>query len=60
MEKGGEDMKISRKMHRQVEAKIRHAMATGHLPLIERSTESGTGQRGEPGKAEGNESGQGK
>ena len=47
-------MKISRKMQRLVEMKIRHAMATGPLPIIERNSTSGTHPRHETDKSEGN------
>ena len=33
-------MKIFRKLQRQVEIKIRHGMATGKLPVIERNSAS--------------------
>jgi hypothetical protein len=47
-------MKISRKMHRQVELKIRHAMATGTLPVLERGSTGETDPKLELDKADGN------
>jgi hypothetical protein len=46
-------MKIFRKLHRQVEIKIRHAMATGRLPVVERnSTENQPRQELDKGNAQ--------
>ena len=53
-------MKITRKLARQVEIKIRHGMATGALPIVERSSSTGTTARQEPDKAGGGEVDQGK
>jgi hypothetical protein len=38
-------MKISRKMRQQVEVKIRHGLATGALPIVERDSANGTHAR---------------
>ncbi len=46
-------MKISRKMQQQVEMKIRHAMATGPLPHIERGALIHWRHRHDAGKTEG-------
>jgi hypothetical protein len=51
--KGGVWMKISRKLHRQVELKIRHAMATGMLPTVIRNTPAGEPSRTEADRTEG-------
>ncbi len=53
-------MKISRKMQRQVEIKIRHGLATGSLPVIERSHAGGQHTRPDAGKGGGNDLDQGK
>ncbi len=53
-------MKISRKMRQQVEVKIRHGLATGALPMVERNSASGTHARPEPEKAGGAEMDQAK
>jgi hypothetical protein len=53
-------MKITRKMQRQVELKIRHAMATGQLPIVERNSLTGSHQRQELEKADGNDAGHSK
>lgn len=53
-------MKITRKMQRQVELKIRHAMATGQLPIVERNSTAGNHQRQELEKADGNDTGHSK
>jgi len=47
-------MKITRKLQRQVEIKIRHAMATGKLPVIERNSAADP----DPKLSDGNGSGQ--
>jgi len=47
-------MKISRKMHHKVELKIRHAMATGKLHIVERNSAGGTESKSELDKADGN------
>jgi hypothetical protein len=52
-------MKITRKMQRQVELKIRHAMATGQLPIVERNSTAGN-QRQELDKADGSDAGHSK
>ncbi len=49
-------MKISRKLQRQVENKIRHAIATGVLPVVER----GAGPNPKAEKSEGNDLGHAK
>jgi hypothetical protein len=46
-------MKISRKMRLQVEMKIRHGMATGSLPEVERQGTSTTYNRQAPEKGNG-------
>ena len=46
-------MKITRKMQQQVENKIRHAMATGRLHVVERNSTSGSDTRSESDKANG-------
>jgi hypothetical protein len=48
-------MKISRKMQRQVEIKIRHGLATGSLPVIERNSAGGHHARRDADKAGGND-----
>jgi hypothetical protein len=48
-------MKISRKLQRLVESKIRHGLATGALPVVERNSVSGTHSRPNPEKAGGSE-----
>jgi hypothetical protein len=53
-------MKITRKMQRQVELKIRHAMATGQLPILERNSTTGNHPRQEFEKADGNDAGHSK
>jgi hypothetical protein len=53
-------MKISRKMQRQVEMKIRHAMATGQLPIVERNSTTGNHSRQESGKMDGSDMGHSK
>jgi len=53
-------MKISRKMQRQVEIKIRHAMATGQLPVMERNSTTGHYPRPDLDKADGNDTGHSK
>jgi hypothetical protein len=50
-------VKISRKLHRQVELKIKHAMATGMLPTLVRNSSSGEHARSELDKTEGNDGG---
>jgi len=53
-------MKIFRKLHQQMELKIRHAMATGILPIVQRnSTREATPKTG-PEKPDGNDTGQSK
>jgi hypothetical protein len=44
-------MKISRKLQQKVEFKIRHAMATGALPVIQRNSAHGAHARPESDKA---------
>ena len=46
-------MKISRKIRQQVEMKIRHAIATGSLPGVERPGTSTTYARQVPEKTNG-------
>jgi hypothetical protein len=46
-------MKIFRKLQRQVEIKIQHAMATGKLPWIERNSAAESGSKTGLEKAEG-------
>jgi hypothetical protein len=53
-------MKISRKMAHKVEIKIRHGLATGALPIVERSSANGTHARTGPEKAGSAEGEQGK
>jgi hypothetical protein len=53
-------MRISRKMQRQVEIKIRHAMATGQLPVVERNSTTGNYPRPELDRADGNDAGHSK
>jgi hypothetical protein len=53
-------MKISRKMQHKVEIKIRHAMATGALPVMQRSSEAGAHARPEADKGGSAEVDQGK
>jgi hypothetical protein len=48
-------MKISRKLQQKVEFKIRHAMATGALPVIQRSSAHGQHSRSESDKVGGGE-----
>lgn len=50
-------MKISRKMQRQVEIKILHAMATGTLHVMQQGSPTGTHSRQESDKADGNDTG---
>jgi hypothetical protein len=50
-------IKIFRKMQRQVEIKIRHAVATGRLHNVEPSSTTGTHPRPELDKADGNGTG---
>jgi hypothetical protein len=47
-------IKIFRKLQRQVELKIRHAVATGRLHNMERSSNPGTHPQTELDKADGN------
>jgi len=53
-------MKIFRKMQRQVEMKIRYAMATGKLPCIERSSVGEVDTKLDSDKAAANGSGSSK
>jgi hypothetical protein len=53
-------IKVSRKMQRHVELKIRHAMATGILPVVERSSGNGAHSKSGTDKSEGNDLSQGK
>lgn len=53
-------MKVSRKMQIHVEAKIRHAIATGPLPFVERSSTTETQPRQESDKTHGSDTGQSK
>ena len=53
-------MKISRKIQSQVEARIRHAMATGPLPFADKSSATGTQQGQEMKKDEASQSGHAK
>jgi hypothetical protein len=53
-------MKISRKIHRHVEAKIRYAIATGPLPFVERSSSTGTHHKPDTTKVDANDTGQSK
>jgi hypothetical protein len=48
-------IKIFRKMHRQVELKIRHALATGKLHHLERHSGIESHSRSGTGKADGSE-----
>ncbi len=48
-------MKISRKIKLQVEMKIRHGLATGSLPLVERTSASPGHTQQIPAKASGSE-----
>ena len=50
-------MKIFRKLHQQMELKIRHAMATGVLPTVQRNTTTGTTQKTELEKPDRNDAG---
>ncbi len=43
-------MKITRKLQRQIEIKIRHGLATGALPVIERNSHPGHHARPEADK----------
>jgi len=47
-------MKITRKLQQLVENKIRHAMATGRLHVVERHSTTGNDTRQESDKANGN------
>jgi len=49
------NMKVSRKMQIHVEAKIRHAIATGPLPFVERSSTAAAQPRQVLDKANGND-----
>jgi hypothetical protein len=49
-------IKIFRKMHRQVELKIKHAMATGKLHHVERSLTTGDTSRQGIEKSDGTDS----
>jgi hypothetical protein len=49
--------KISRKIYRQVEAKIRYAIATGPLPFVERSPAAGTHHKEELTRIDANDTG---
>lgn len=53
-------MKISRKLQRQVELKIQHAIATGRLPVIQRSSSHGTDSKHEMDRTDGNGNGHSK
>ena len=53
-------IKVSRKMQRQVELKIRYALATGVLPVVERNSGSESHARSGMEKSEGNDLGHGK
>ena len=53
-------MKISRKLQQKVEFKIRHAMATGALPVIQRSSALGQTARPEADKSGASDIDQGK
>ena len=53
-------MKISRKKQRQVEIKIRHGLATGSLPVIERNSATESHARPGTDKVGGAENDQGK
>jgi len=45
-------MKVTRKLQQQVEVKIRHAIATGPLPFVERSTTTQAHPKPESGKTD--------
>jgi hypothetical protein len=53
-------MKISRKLQLLVETKIRHGLATGALPVVDRSSATGPITRPGPDKAGGTEKEQAK
>ena len=47
-------IKITRKMQRQVETKIRHAVATGRLHIVDRNSNATNHTQSELDKADGN------
>jgi len=53
-------MKIFRKLHQQMELKIRHAMATGILPTVQRNSTRDAAQKSGPDKPDGNDAGHSK